>query len=208
MHCIGARLLSTDLEVAECLGGRRGRAGELLGLLVIVVPRLVHLGARLRLHAGDAHGVVRRLEAAAANERMARRRKKAVKKSHSQNLFRNLTWDRGCTGPRSRGPLSTGSCSCDNCKRRKTVIDSYPRRPTPVLIFPHFGVSRGGPRPEEAYPQKYDPDDAREEPVRDEPRARIVQSCVGKVSSSNWQCPWLSGFCENMAQWILSTVAQ
>ena len=53
-----------DLEVAECLGGRGRRADELLGLFVVVVPGLVHLGARLRLHAVHAHGVVGRLEAA------------------------------------------------------------------------------------------------------------------------------------------------
>lgn len=52
------------LEVAERLSGGRGRADELLRLLVVVVPSLVHLGARLRLHAVDAHRIFRSLEAA------------------------------------------------------------------------------------------------------------------------------------------------
>ena len=55
------------LEVAERLGGRRRRRDKLLRLFVVVVPRLVHLGACLRLNATDAHGIVGSLKAAATD---------------------------------------------------------------------------------------------------------------------------------------------
>ena len=57
-------VLNDYLEVAERLRGGRWRRDELLRLFVVVVPRLVHLGARLRLNATDAHGIVGSFEAA------------------------------------------------------------------------------------------------------------------------------------------------